>query len=381
VNVLQLISSGLGYYGAERVVVTLSSALDQLGVNVIVGAFRNTAKDDHLEVLAHAADRGLKTEQIACDGRFDRKAVLAIRKLIDDHSIDIVHCHGIKPALYAFLAQRSGRAAVVSTCHLWVFDSTKDWLVSALERCILHSVDHVVAVSDHIIPQLRRFGVRGSVIYNGIDLEPFRGSGSDARQSLNWVGRPVVGAIGRLAPQKGLPTLLHAARDVLQLVPNALFVFVGDGPDKEALQVQARELGIAGSVSFLGVREDIPEILSSVDVVALPSLSEGLPMVLLEAMASGAAVVASRVGAVPRVVDDRVNGILMSPGDVCGLTVALLDLLRSKQLRLGIGQEARKTVELRFSAPAMAQRYLGVYRSVAKPSSPMFTDKRQTPTF
>jgi glycosyltransferase involved in cell wall biosynthesis len=361
-NVLQLNSSSLGYYGTERVVVTLSATLEEMGVNTVVGAFRNTAKRVHLEALDQARIRGLKTEEISCQGRFDRRAVRVLRDIIERHKIDVIHCHGIKPDLYAFLAARQNKVALISTCHLWVFDSAKAWLVSALERCILHAIDRVVVVSDHIIPPLRRFGVRADVIYNGIDLKPFYNSAPDFKKKMNWCGRPIIGAVGRLAPQKGLQYLLRAAPEVLRDNPDALFVLVGDGPERKALEAETKSLGIQGSVRFLGVREDIPELLCSMDVLAMPSLDEGLPMALLEAMASGRAVIASSVGAIPRVIQQRVNGIMLSPGDVKGLAAALRDLLKSGEFRLALGQKARETVELGFSAASMAKRYLQLYR-------------------
>jgi glycosyltransferase involved in cell wall biosynthesis len=367
-KVLQLISSSLGFYGAERVVVTLSAALEELGVNTVVGAFVNSAKAIHVEVLDNAKSRGLKTEQIPCHGRLDRCAIRTLCGIVERHEIDIIHCHGIKPVLYALLAARHKNVRLISTCHTWDFDSTKDSLISALERCILHGFDRVVVVSDHMVPQLRMFGLRADVVYNGIDMQPFSNSSSDLRHRMNWCGRPVIGAIGRLAPQKGLQYLLRAAREILRKSPNALFVLVGDGPERNALETEATHLGIRSSVCFLGVREDIPELLSSMDVVVMPSLFEGLPMALLEAMASGRAVVASRVGGIPTAIQERVNGVLLSPGDVSGLTAALRDLLKNRELRVALGQKARETVESRFSAASMAKRYLEVYPWAAVPT-------------
>jgi glycosyltransferase involved in cell wall biosynthesis len=226
-------------------------------------------------------------------------------------------------------------------------------------------MDRVVVVSDQILPELRKFGLKANVIYNGIEIEPIRSPASDFRQKMNWCGRPIVGAIARLARQKGLQYLLRAAPAVLRDNPNALFVFVGDGPERQSLEAEAKGLAIYDAVCFLGVRADIPELLSAMDVVTMPSLSEGLPMALLEAMASAKAVVASRVGAVPQVIQDRVNGILLSPGDISGLATALQDLLKSSELRLALGQNARETVESRFSAASMAKQYLEVYREAA----------------
>jgi len=361
VNVLQLISSSVGYYGAERVVVTLSAALQDMYVNTVVAAFENSAKDCHLEVLNQAESYGLKTERIACHGRLDRQAIRTLRSLVERYEIDVIHCHGIKPVLYSLLATRGTKVGLVSTCHSWSIENKKDWLVSAVERCILHGIDRIVVVSDTLVPQLRRFGLRADVINNGINLEPYRNLRSVVEQHAGWSGRPVVGAVGRLTPVKGLQFLLRAAPEVVRENPDVLFLFVGDGPERQALEDEAKSLGIQNSVCFLGVREDIPELLSSMDVLAMPSLSEAMPMALLEAMASGKAVVASRVGTIPSVIQERVNGITLSPGDVSGLASALNDLLRNKEFRTALGYNARRTVESRFSAACMARQYRELY--------------------
>lgn len=367
-KVLQLISSGLGFFGPERVVVTLSAALEEMGVGTVVGAFVNSAKTIHLEVLDQAKSRGLKTEQIPCHGRLDRHAIRSLCGIVERHDIDIIHCHGIKPVLYALLAARHKHLRLINTCHTWDFNSTKDSLISAVERCLLHAFDRVAVVSDHMVPQLRAFGLRADVVYNGIDIQPFSNSSSDLRRSMNWCSRAVIGAIGRLAPQKGLQYLLRAAPEVLREIPNALFVLAGDGPERNALETTARQLGIRSSVCFLGVREDIPELLSSMDVVVIPSVFEGLPMTLLEAMAAGRAVVASSVGGIPNVIQERMNGLLLPPGDVNGLTAALCGLLKDRELRVALGQKARETIGARFSAASMAERYLKVYPWAAAPT-------------
>jgi glycosyltransferase involved in cell wall biosynthesis len=375
-KVLQLISRSLGFYGTERVVVTLSAALEEMDVNTVVCAFVNSAKTIHLEVLDQAKSRGLKTEQIPCHGRLDRGAIRALCGIVERHEIDIIHCHGIKPVLYAPLAARHKNLGLINTCHTWDFDSTRDSVISVLERCILHAFDRVVVVSDHMVPQLRRFGLQADVIYNGIDVQPFSNSSSDFGDRMNWCGRPVIGAIGRLAPQKGLQFLLRAAPEVLRESPNALFVLVGDGPERDPLETEAKHLGIRSSVCFLGARKDIPQLLSSMDVVVMPSLFEGLPMALLEAMASGRAVIASRVGGIPNVIQERVNGIMLSPGDVSGLTAALCSLLKNRELRVTLGQKARETVGSRFSAASMAKRYLDIYPWAGLPTESQYLTHR-----
>lgn len=369
-NILQLISSSEGYYGAEHVCVTLSAELEQMGVTSVVGAFRNCAKAVHLEVLDQAKLAGLKTEEVTCRGRFDLDAILAIRNVVERHKIDVIHCHNIKPSLYACLAAHNWPVAVVSTCHTWAINSAASWLLSVLDRCILHAVDRVVLVSDHMKPQIRRAGLRGTLIYNGIDLKPFSQITSDLRQKMNWFDRPIIATICRLNPEKGLRHLLRAAADVVQSFPSALFVLAGNGPERQNLEAETLALGIQDSVCFLGVRDDVPELLSCADVLAISSVSEGLPMVLLEAMASRCAVVASKIGAIPHVIQDRDNGMLVKAGDADGLAQALKSLLQSKELRVALARNARYTVESRFSAAIMASQYLQVYREVISARSP-----------
>jgi glycosyltransferase involved in cell wall biosynthesis len=122
----------------------------------------------------------------------------------------------------------------------------------------------------------------------------------------------------------------------------------------------------------MGVRSDIPEMVSSMDILAMPSLYEALPMALLEAMAAGLAVVASGVGTIPSVIQEGVNGMIVSPGDAHGLAGALCELLKNKELRSDLGRRARETVETRFSSACMAKRYLEVYKEVTPAKEPHF---------
>jgi glycosyltransferase involved in cell wall biosynthesis len=222
-----------------------------------------------------------------------------------------------------------------------------------------------VAVSASIVPPLRHFGIRPKVVDNGIDLKPFRDPRRDLIERMGWGGRPIIGSLGRLAPQKGLQYLLRAAPEVLRENPTALFVFAGDGPERQALEAEANSLGVGDSVLFLGVQDDVPGLLAAIDVLAMPSLSEGMPMALLEAMACGKAVVASRVGAIPKVIEHRVNGWMIESGDVDGLAEGLKEILGCEDLRRRLGCAARQTIESRFSAETMARSYVEIYRTAA----------------
>jgi glycosyltransferase involved in cell wall biosynthesis len=158
---------------------------------------------------------------------------------------------------------------------------------------------------------------------------------------------------------------MRAIPGVVAQYPEALFVFVGDGQDREQLQASAREQGIADRVLFTGARADMPEVYASLDIMALPSISEGMPMAILEAMGAGKPVVATRVGAVPKLVSSE-TGALVEPRDVGGLQKALIALAGDAAGRQKRGEQARALVEERYSARAMARKYVDVYEQVCQ---------------
>jgi glycosyltransferase involved in cell wall biosynthesis len=162
--------------------------------------------------------------------------------------------------------------------------------------------------------------------------------------------------------------LLRAARTVLNRLASARFVFVGDGPLRNELLITAAELQLGAACAFPGARRDIYDVMSAMDIFVLPSLNEGIPMSLLEAMALGRPVVASAVGGIPEVIQDGVNGRLVPPGDPEALAEACLDLAGDRELAQAIGACARQTIEDSFSHERCGSALLNVYRSVASTS-------------
>jgi glycosyltransferase involved in cell wall biosynthesis len=296
----------------------------------------------------------------------DRDAVLAIRTLLVSHRIDVIHSHGPKANLYAYWAGRKSGAVLVSTCHTWYVDSAIDRLISLADRTVLCGFDRVVVVSDTIRPQLRRFPVpngRIVTIHNGIDCRPYAPSGGTIPKERQWGDGIVVGTAARLSSQKGLRYLLKAAASVLREFPDATLVMAGDGPERDALLRLAAQLGILPNVKLLGSVLDMPQFYASIDVFVLPSLAEGMPMALIEAMAGGKAVVATSVGSVPMVVQDRKNGLLVRPREVASLAGALQEVCRDRELRVRLGNNARLTAESRFPAAVMTKHYWDLYES------------------
>jgi glycosyltransferase involved in cell wall biosynthesis len=373
VNILQLISSG-GYYGAENVVVSLAESLEKQNCRSVLGLFHN-GRQRNEELIYQAERRGLTVQKIVCRGRWDWRTVRSIREEIKFLDIDLLHTHGYKADIYGFLATRGSELPLVSTCHLWTHDTPAVRCYEYLDSLCLQRFDAVVAVSDAIANSLRLSGIKDSkihVIGNGIDL-PFFSKGGATPPEKNTNGRNlVVGTVGRLVPQKGLEYFLRAARDILLEFPNVDFVVIGSGPDREKLEKMARELGIEQNVTFSGHCADMPAAYASMDLFVLASIDEGMPMAVLEALASSKPVIATSVGAVPQLIVHEQTGLLIAPRDLQALKLCILRLLNDPSLRSQLASAGVALVKRSHSRDVMARNYLQLYEQMTN-GAPMDT--------
>lgn len=361
-KILHLISSE-GFYGAENVVAALAGDLQQSGHSTCIGVFENTHASPN-SVAAQFESRGLQVVRIPCRGRLDLKTVPRIREIIKAQEADLVHSHGYKSDIYAWLAARRMHVPLLATSHLWTRQTAAIRFYEFLDGLVLRRFHAVTAVSGRIAEQLRQAGVspgKITVIDNGIDLRPFQSADPSLRTELRAGERPLIGTVGRLTTQKGIEYFLATARQLLDEFPDLLFVIVGDGPDREKLMQMAKDLKMAKSVAFTGARKDMPGVYASLDVFVLASVAEGMPMALLEAMASGRPVVATAVGAVPEIVASGKTGMLVQPKDAAGLANAIATLVRGPALRDRVARSGQTAVRERFSSQVMTQRYCQLY--------------------
>lgn len=364
-RVLQLISSA-GHYGAENMLVNLARAVERLGCRSIVGVFENDHRPN-MQVAERARQLGLAVELIPCRGRADLRTMRILRGFIRTKSIDLVHAHGYKADLYAYTAARGTGVPVLATCHNWPDKTLALRFYEFLDHIVLKRFPRVVAVSEGVAQSLRRFGMpedRISMIGNGIELDAFASAQPTLVEEIGKRDRLVVGMVGRLVPAKGADYLLRAAREILQSFPKTLWVFIGEGPERGNLERLARDLGIEANVIFAGQRQDMPGVYASLDLLVLPSLTEGMPMTILEAMAARKPVVATRVGAVPRIVIPERTGLLTAPANIEDLRDALARLLADAELRRRMGQQGHALVREHYSAESMAENYLHLYQSL-----------------
>ncbi|HXW13692.1 MAG TPA: glycosyltransferase family 4 protein [Terriglobia bacterium] len=364
-KVLQLISSG-GYYGAENMLLNLIGSSPQTISENLLAVFYNRHAPN-LELYERAIARGVTAKTVHCGGRFDWRGVQAIRQIVRAHRIDVVHTHGYKADLYGYLAARREGRPVVATCHNWLAGGTKLAFYNFLDRIVLRRFDALGAVSDVIAEKLVSFGVqreRIRVIANGIDIRAFASASAATPDPTRAPGEHILGIIGRLDLQKGFEYLLRAVANLRSSFPGLSLLIVGEGPDRGKIEELVSHHGLTGHVMMTGRQTDMPKIYNSFDIFVLPSLNEGLPMTLLEAMAAGKAIIATRVGAVPQVVTDGVTGLLVEPGDVTSLKGAISQLLYDPDRCRQLGRNAQAHVMEHYSAAAMAQKYHEMYAQV-----------------
>jgi glycosyltransferase involved in cell wall biosynthesis len=365
VNILQLISSA-GYYGAENLVVNLAKSLDKMGHRSTFGLFSNTHRPEN-DVAEIAKGHGLAVETIVCKGRMDWNAVRAISACVKKHEIDVVHTHGYKADAYALAAARRIRTPLVATCHNWLQHTASLRVYQLLDVLCLRHFDMAVAVSADVAAILRRSGVptdRIATIANGIDISVFQAARATLAARFRKGSGLIVGMVGRLEPNKGQEYLLRAAPAILAQFPDTVFLLVGDGPSRGELENLVQQLRIGENVIFLGKRRDMPEVYASMDIFALPSLEEGMPLVILEALAAGKPVVATPVGDIPKLIRHQETGFLVNPQDVAGLRDAILRLIAQPELRDQLAANGHARVEHHYSSDAMARQYENVYESI-----------------
>jgi glycosyltransferase involved in cell wall biosynthesis len=298
-----------------------------------------------------------------------------VRKL-REANVHIVHTHKHKDTILAALAARlSNRPYVVRTVHglpepFTGFAKTKMRAYEAVER-IVHQrcVDCIIGVSLQIADQYKaESGIpRVTCIHNGIDLAAVVGH-TDRRRVREDLGvgpgETLIGTIGRLVPVKGISYLLEAAKVLLQEGEDVKVLVVGEGPIRKELEAQARDLTIDRNVVFLGHREDVHQLIQTLDIFVLPSLSEGIPMALLEAMAASRPVVATRVGGIPEVIEHGREGFLVEPKDAKGIAEGCRRLIRAPDVASRMGEQGHERVKREYSAATVAERVVSLYREL-----------------
>jgi glycosyltransferase involved in cell wall biosynthesis len=287
---------------------------------------------------------------------------------------DVLCCSGYKPDLIGWRSARRVDVPVVSIAHGWTGVTFKVRLYETADAFALRFMDAAVCVSEAMAQRVRAAGVPASkvvVIRNALDPSPYDHPDPHCRQRvLDFFGSPpalIVGAAGRLSPEKGFDVFVEAASLVSRQRTNVGFVLFGDGPMRHDLEQRLTKLGLADRFVLAGFRTDLDRLLPGLDLAVLSSHTEGLPVAVLEAQAASLAVVATAVGGTPEVIVDGQTGWLVPPADPTALADRIILALADDQRRRAMGQAGRQRVREEWTFAAQAERYQRLFESLNAP--------------
>ena len=333
-----------------------------------VCAYLLPPRDPGLDVLQRRAETaGARLVAIPDYGPLDLNTVREMVRLCRTHRVAIWHGHDYKTNALGLVVQWFWPMKLVTTVHGWVQHTWRTPLYYAIDKFCLRHYDEVICVSQDLYEECLRSGCNARSchwVHNGIDTNEFRRrrTVTEARRAFRQqASRLVIGAMGRLSKEKGFDVLIRAVARLLNEGFDLELWIAGEGDQRKELQALTDKLGISQHVKLLGHVNDTQSFFESLDVFALSSLREGLPNVLLEALALEAPVVATRIAGIPSLIQHGENGLLVEPEDEDALAAALGRLLRCTEARRAYAAAGRRTIEDAFSFEHRMRRIAGIY--------------------
>lgn len=371
-KVMHLIATNF-YGGPEKQIVEHLKRLNSTRYQGILASFLEGENPN--EALEQAEIADLKNFGIPISGRFDFRALVKIIRLLRLERVDLLCTHGYRSTVMGWWAGRRVGIPVVAFSRGYTTENPKVAFYEWLDRRFLKRANGIVSVSEAQKKRLEGFGITGRrswVVRNAVATDSSRDSlsGDLRKEVLERLNIPsaaeMVVSAGRLSPEKGHWFLVEAIGILRGSINNTHFVFCGDGPCQKDLEKQSKELRVSEICHFVGFRSDLKEIFKAMDLMVLPSLTEGLPNVILEAFACAKPVVATDVGGVPEIVEDGINGILVPPGRTDLLAEAIKICLAAPEERRVMGEAGYHKVKSEFTFESQAQKLETIYNEVLK---------------
>lgn len=358
--------------GAEKVILTYLEQADRQSYDVSVASFINPARCPDNPFPAAVESLGVRFLPIPINRSIDFRDIGKLISVIREHRVQILHTHGYRADLIGFIAARCCRVKLVSTVHGWMPLSGKLRLYETLDRWVLGRFDRVIAVSRPLAESLGSLWKRKdavTLITNAVSVKDLVVSDVERRKLRTAIRHEcgfqgvdyVIGIIGRLSSEKGVAHFLDGFSQLVGKHPHLKALIVGDGPERSLLTEQAKTLGIIDYVTFTGFRQDVNAIFQAIDVLVLPSLTEGIPIVVLEAFVQRVPVIASQVGGLPEIIEDGVNGLLVPPAEPERIAQALERLMTDALLLERLADSAHQLALERFDPHQWARRIEAVY--------------------
>jgi glycosyltransferase involved in cell wall biosynthesis len=365
VNILHIIST-LNVGGVENQLAIILGKYDRRKLFPLVCSL-----SDKGEIGREIEESGIEVIPLNKFGhQFNWTIVRDIYKLIKTRDVKIVRTHQYHANLYGRLAAWLAKVpCIVASVHN-VYTRDRRLHRRIINKFLSGFTDKVVAVSETVKRDILRYdGLmddKVTVIYNGIDTQRFSDANRNSiRANLGIpLETPVIGTVGRLTIQKGQKYLIDAVAVLTEKFPQILLLIVGDGPVRDDLQNHIKAIGIDKNAIFLGTRRDIPQLLSAMDIFVLPSLWEGLGTALIEAMASGKAVIATDIAPFREVINSEKVGILVPVKDRRAIASSVELLLSNKALARTLGRCAKERSFSNFSMDITTNRYVGLFENI-----------------
>ena len=367
IRVLECIRQGqIG--GGESHLLSLVENLDKDVYEPVVLSFTDGPMIDRLKALH------IPVHIIPSNKPFDFKVWSKVKQLMADEKIDLVHAHGTRAHSNVFKAARSLQKPLAYTIHGWSFHVDQPFLIKKIriagEKFLVSRSDLniSVSVSNQKTGKDTISGFDSVVINNGIDQQKFNADGQYAniRKELNIPDQAILLLfLARFTGHKQPLVLLKAFEKALQQNPDLYLLMVGDGDEKQQALEMVKKAGIGNRVIFQNFRQDVPDVLASADIFVLPSLWEGLPIGLLEAMSMGKAIIASDVDGTTDIIEHMQNGYLIGLNDMEKvLPTAILSMAADTALQQQLGTKARETVQHNFNAADMTRKIESQYQKL-----------------
>lgn len=355
------------YGGPERQLHMHAHIARQAGIEIVIGSFSEHAEPpEFLEVIA--AD-GLETALFPVTSAYDRTAITKVADGLTQGRFDILCTHDYRTHIIGWLAARRAGIKWIGFSRGWTQDTFRVKLYTLLDKCVIRFADRIVAVSHSQKQRLTRLLIspqKIAVVHNAIELERF--AGIEAASLKQRFGFPsdavVVVAGGRFSREKGQKDLVEAAGRAIRKNNRIKVVMFGHGPDFDLIISQIRSLGMQEAIVCPGHERNLLGYLKSADMLVNPSLSEGLPNIILEAMALGVPVVATAVGGVPELIQHELNGLLVPAQDSIALSEAILQMAAAGETRARFRSAALETLARSFTFKGQLDALQDLYRQV-----------------
>lgn len=310
---------------------------------------------------------------IPCASSYDPRQLTGLIELLRRDEFNLINSHGYRANLIGLIASRMLKIPIVATFHGWTGSDAKVRVFDRIDRVSLRMVDHIITVSEANKTRLKHLGIKDSaitVIPNAVDPEQATNSfHSDQAQKLRQAlsfgeTEEVCICIGRLSPEKGQEVALEAFAGVIREIPECRLVFVGEGPDEVRLRILSQKLGILDFVRFVGFQENIVDYMKLAKVMILPSHTEGLPTVVLEAFLCCSFVIATSVGGTPEIVRNQETGLLVQPNNCDQLCEAIVWSLRNEEERKRMADNAHRFVMTKYIFEKHAAKLITVLEAL-----------------